>query len=517
MTGEADRVRSAELVAALCLATDLGMGFPFEYGLVSTMTTLRLCDVLGVDADTVADTYFACLLMYVGCNVDSEVNADLFPGGLSEHNTPNQFGSRLEMVRGLSGALADPDDPFARRALAVLVGLPRAARHMGGHFAAMCEVAEMLAERLGMPPEVSGLFPYLTERWDGAAPLGRASGDEVPLPLRILHVGRDATYQRLIGGDDHAVEVVGARAGGAFDPDVVAGFVAHADDVLGPPDPPSVWDDVLAAEPQPWRHLEGAAVTRALGAFGTFSDLSSPCFAGHSPGVAELAAAAAEVAGFDDAAVRDARRAGHVHDAGRTAVPAAVWAKPGPLSADEWEQVRLHPYQTGRVLDRSPFLRRLGDVACAHHERLDGSGYPKGVGAASLSAPARLLAAADAFRCATEPRPYRAAVAPEEAVEALAAEVAAGRLDADAVGAVAEAAGQTAPDVERPAGLTDREAEVVGLLARGLQTKQIATELGISPKTADHHIQGAYRKLGVSTRAAATLFAAEHGLVGPTA
>ena len=113
----------------------------------------------------------------------------------------------------------------------------------------------------------------------------------------------------------------------------------------------------------------------------------------------------------------------------------------------------------------------------------------------------------------TAPRPHRAPLGPERAARALADEASRGRLDPDAVTAVVEAAGQPPPHVERPAGLTEREAEVVVMLARGLQTKQVARGLGISVKTADHHVQNAYRKLGVSTRAGATLFAMEHGLL----
>jgi DNA-binding NarL/FixJ family response regulator len=127
--------------------------------------------------------------------------------------------------------------------------------------------------------------------------------------------------------------------------------------------------------------------------------------------------------------------------------------------------------------------------------------------------PARLLAAADVFRAICEPRPHRPAPGPERAAEALTAEANAGRLDPDAVTAVVEAAGQRAPRLERPAGLTEREAEVIAMLARGLQTRRVAHELGISVKTADRHVQNAYGKIGVSTRAAATLFAMEHGLV----
>jgi HD-GYP domain-containing protein (c-di-GMP phosphodiesterase class II) len=152
-------------------------------------------------------------------------------------------------------------------------------------------------------------------------------------------------------------------------------------------------------------------------------------------------------------------------------------------------------------------------IAGAHHERLDGSGYHRGVNGSALGLPARILAAADAYHAMTEPRPHRAPHPPEEAARLLAEEVSAGRLDAHAVTAVLEQAGQQTPRIEHPAGLTEREVEVVVLLARGLQTKQVARELGISTKTADRHIQNAYRKIGVSSRAAATVFAMEHGLV----
>ncbi len=177
------------------------------------------------------------------------------------------------------------------------------------------------------------------------------------------------------------------------------------------------------------------------------------------------------------------------------------------------EQVRLHAYHTERVLDRAPSLAALGSVAGAHHERLDGSGYHRNATAASLTPTARLLASADAFAAMIEPRPHRNALMAEEAAEILGEEADSGRHDPDLLAGVLEAAGQAVPRVARPAGLTARETEVIGLLARGLQTKQVARRLGISPKTADTHIQNAYRKIGVSTRAAATLYAMQHGLV----
>jgi HD-GYP domain-containing protein (c-di-GMP phosphodiesterase class II) len=306
--------------------------------------------------------------------------------------------------------------------------------------------------------------------------------------------------------------VVRERAGGAFDPTIARRLADDAGEILALDDETSAWEQTLACEPTPWLALEGEAIDRALAAMGDFADLASPYLVGHSRGVAELAAVAARRCGFDPADLVRVGRAALVHDLGRVAVPVRIWQKPGPLTPDDWEQVRLHAYHSERVLARSPFLAGLAPVAGFHHERLDGSGYHRGAAAATLTRPARLLAAADAYHAMTEPRPHRAPFPPGQAAEALAREAATGRLDPDAVAAVLEVAGQRVPRMGRPAGLTEREAEVVALLARGLQTKQVARRLGISVKTADHHIQNAYAKIGVSTRAAAALFAMEQGL-----
>jgi HD-GYP domain-containing protein (c-di-GMP phosphodiesterase class II) len=194
-------------------------------------------------------------------------------------------------------------------------------------------------------------------------------------------------------------------------------------------------------------------------------------------------------------------------------VHAGVWAQAGPLSQDHWEQVRLHAYHSERVLGRSPYLSTLGGPCAGHHERLDGSGYHRGTGAGSLSREARLLGAADVAHALIEPRAHRPALPPERVADLLATEAREGRLDQQAVDAVLGAVGRHLPADALPAGLTPREAEVIGLLAHGLQTKQVARRLAISPKTADRHVQNAYAKIGVSTRAAAAVYAMQHGLV----
>jgi HD-GYP domain-containing protein (c-di-GMP phosphodiesterase class II) len=511
---ESEPVRAAEVIAAACLATDLGMAFPFEHGLHGTLMAMKLADLLGVDRETERQTYYASLLMYSGCTTDADIATRIFAGSRTENVTPVQFGSPTEALGGVIHALSSPGDLPYRRAYEVARRLVPAARFMKSHFVALCEVAEMMAKRLGLPPEVHNLFAHLTERWDGKGVLKRAKGDEIPQPVRIVQVARDAAYQRVVGGDDHAVEVIRRRAGHAFDPGIAGRFVEEAPEILATAEAPnSAWDAILAAEPRPWVTLDGDAVDRALAAIGDFADLVSPHLSGHSSGVAKLADAAARACGFGPSDIALIRRAGFVHDVGRVAVDPRIWQKQGTLTVDEWERVRLHSYHTERVLLRSVFLASLADVACAHHERLDGTGYHRRMSAASLSRDARLLAAADAFHAMRESRPHRDRLSPREAAKLLGDEVRAGRQDSEMIAAVIEAAGQPAPPVERPAGLTEREAEVVGLLARGLQTKHVARRLGISIKTADRHVQNAYRKIGVSTRAAATLFAMEHGLV----
>jgi DNA-binding CsgD family transcriptional regulator/hypothetical membrane protein len=319
--------------------------------------------------------------------------------------------------------------------------------------------------------------------------------------------------QKWVGGLEYAVEVIRTRAGSGHDPNVADQFCSRADELV-PGDVGSLWDVVLACEPGSPLMLSGAALDGALAGMGDFADLAAPCLTGHSDGVARLTEAAAKRMGLEPAVQRDVTRAARVHDLGRVAVSPAVWEKPGTLTTDQREQVRLHAYHTERLLSPSAFLSRLAGSASAHHERCDGSGYHRGVGAVALSPEARLLAAADAYHTMSEPRPHRPALPPSVAAQALSEQGRNGRLDAEAVRAVLEAAGQATPRRVHPAGLTDREVQVLGLLAHGYAIKQIGRRLGISTKTASRHVQNIYPKIGVSTRAAAAVFAMQHGLAG---
>ena len=373
-----DQVRTAELIASLCLATDLGMGLPLEHGLQSTVCAMRLADLLGVDADAATQTYYGCLLYYVGCTADAALAAIWFEdGALMREFNPVMWGSRPEILVGILRALAGREGATGSRVVRAARTLPGALRGHREHTVALCEVAKMLSARLAVDPAVPRLFAHLTERWDGHGEPGTIKGDRLPLALRIMHVARDATFHAMLGGHGRAADVIRARSGHAFDPAVSAQLVQHVADVVEI-DAVSAWDDVLALEPGQPLMSTGDEVDRALATMGEFADLVSPHLIGHSSSVAGLAAAAAEGLGMGPAQVLAIRRAGYVHDLGRVAVSPRVWEKPSALSSADWEQVRLHGYHTERALCRSPFLAGLVPVATAHHERLDGSGYHRG-------------------------------------------------------------------------------------------------------------------------------------------
>jgi DNA-binding CsgD family transcriptional regulator len=231
--------------------------------------------------------------------------------------------------------------------------------------------------------------------------------------------------------------------------------------------------------------------------------------------VAALAEAAARHLGCTDSDVSAIRRAALMHDMGRASVSNGIWDKPGSLTAPEWERVRLHPYYTERVLETAPSLRPLARLAGKHHERLDSSGYYRGDPAALLPMPARILAAADAYHAMIELRPHRSALTGEAAAVELSAEVSAGRLDRDAVASVLEAAGQriAIPKPGWPAGLTDREVDVLRLAVRGVPNRQMAKKLFISEDTVKTHMRHLYEKVGLSSRAGLALFAMENNLI----
>ena len=377
--------------------------------------------------------------------------------------------------------------------------------------ASACEVSTALARRLGLPAEVQAGLDQVYERWDGHGP-GSIGGEALCVSARIAHVVDIVEIADRAGGVAAARELIRRRTGSHFDPEIAGVFDRCAEELLGGLDDVDVMQAALDAEPTPQPRCPRAELEGLARAIADFADLKSPWTLGHSPAVAELAAGAAR----DDEARETLMLAGLLHDLGRVAVPNGIWDKPKPLVAAQWERVRLHTYYTERILARTPVFAGLATLAGAHHERLDGSGYHRGVGGDALSEEMRLLAVADAYVAMTNERPHRTAMTGEAAAAALRAEVDAGRLCGHAVAAVLEAAGlERAPaPAAAPCGLTEREVEVLGLLAHGMTNKQIAGRLFLSAKTVQHHVAHIYDKIDRRTRAGAAMFAMEHRLVG---
>ncbi|HET7736588.1 MAG TPA: HD domain-containing phosphohydrolase [Nocardioidaceae bacterium] len=508
-------VRVAELVATLSLGTDLGLGQPMEHIIRTTLLSLRLADRLELDDEERAEVYYTGLLAWVGCHTDAYEQAKWFGDDLTakaagyDYDMGRLTSQLAYMVRsvGQGQSLLDRARLFAQ--------LPRAARRnqlvdLHNHW----QAADGLAQRLGLGQELRQSLSQSFERWDGKGLAGLAQ-EEIRLPSRVVALADVLTVFHDARGPEAAVEVAQERRGTQFDPGLVDLFCAEPDELLVHADRGSSWRDVLEAEPALARStLSGAALDDALEAVADFADLKSPYTIGHSRSVADLAASAAEGFGLAEERRVALRRAGLLHDLGRLGVSNAIWDKPSPLTTSEAERVRLHPYLTERMLAATPGLAPLAAIAVQHHERLDGSGYPRGLSGSSITEEGRLLAAADAYAARTEPRPHREALSPDDTAKHLRDEVRAGRLDGDAVEAVLGAAGHRAQRRRvLPAGLTARETEVLCLLARGLTNREIAEALSITAKTAGSHVEHIYAKTGARNRAGASIFASQHGLM----
>jgi HD-GYP domain-containing protein (c-di-GMP phosphodiesterase class II)/DNA-binding CsgD family transcriptional regulator len=505
-------IRLLGLLAGLSLATDLGTGAPVEESLKRCLVATRLARALGCRDSEVADVMYTALLQHLGCTAYAHEGALLWGDDVVSTRLAflTDFSAPTDVWRTfVSGVAASTQTP-RRRVLATTLTTGRRAEPQA--MAATCEVARDASRQLGLPPTVQdGLFHVLA-MWNGKG-VPPAAGEAIPLSSRIMNVAATAVLFASPAGPTAATAAVRLRAGSQLDPGLAAAFVEHAEELLEGLDDVDAYRAVLEAEPAPGHHVSADGLDSVARTFGFLVDLKSPWLHGHSARVGDLAAAAAPTLDLDDH-VGTLRVAGYLHDLGRVGVSSRIWDKPGPLSATERDQARLHPYYSERVLSRVPELAEVARLAGQHHERCDGSGYHRGAAAAQLSRASRVLAAADAYQVLVEGRPHRPAMTAERASAHLAAEAKAGRLDGAAVDAVVRAAGVTSGAPRgRPGELTRRQVEVLRLLSDGLSNKEIARRLVISARTAEHHVQDIYTRIGATSRAAAALYAMEHGLL----
>lgn len=505
------------LLGGLSQATDLGTGAPLEESLKRCVVATRLARALHLDDAAVADVLYTSLLQHLGCTAYAHETAAVWGDDTRFVRVAfgTDFADRHDIWRTFVGGVAETTGWSRPRVLATAA--TRGRRGAVEAPVATCETARDASRALDMPESVQHSLFHGLAAWNGSG-YPALSGEEIPLTTRVMHVASVAVMFATPTAPPVSHDALGQvrrRAGTELDPTLVEAFCDHAGDLFGDLDELDPYEEALAGEPDPVRLVAPDQLLQVARTFGHLADLKSPWLQGHSEGVAALAGAAAlQLAPREDTST--VRVAGHLHDLGRVAVSSRIWDKPGPLTGSERDQVRLHAYHGERVLARVPALTEVATLVGQHHERCDGSGYHRGVTAAQLSMPSRIFGASDAYRDLVEARPHRPGLPAREAGDRLRTAARDGRLDGDAVAAVLAASGLgTGVRRPRPADLTDRQVEVLSLVARGLSNREVSDRLVISRRTAEHHVQDVYTKIGVSSRAAAALFAMQHGLLRP--
>ena len=513
-------LRLGEFVATLALAQDNAFGQPLESQLRSCLLAVWICEAAGFEKAVHDTTYWVALLRYVGCTGHAHEVATVFGDEIAIraqtliHDAANPSEVMQDVVAFATAGRSKEE------AEQIVQMIHQTAHEWAVHnFKSGCEVADMLAQRLGFDPAVRDALRFTFERWNGKGFPAHASGETIPMPMRVVHLSQDMEAIGRLFSPVKAIEAAHDRRDRTYDPALVDLFVKHGSGWFAKLARLEPWDAVLDLEPEPRRLLNGAALDNALTVAADFIDLKSPYMAGHSRKCAELSADAVRTLGFADDAVTAVRRAALVHDFGTTAVSNSILDKRGSLTRAEFDRIELHPMLTEQMLRRSPALAMLNPVAAAHHEKCDGSGYHKRTRADQADAGACVLAATEIYIGMTSERPHRGAFAEADAAEELRRLASLGLLEQRATQAVLAAANHadgktsTLSRAQNPGGLSHREVDVLRLAARGFSTQEIADRLFIAPKTADHHIQHIYNKINVSTRAAAALWAMQNAVV----
>ncbi len=404
----------ADLLVGMSRLADLGFGLPAGAALRSCALGTRLARTLDLPDEDVQATFYTALMHHVGCAGYAHETAQLFGNELVANMAAARTdpASLRDLVATFLPTLTQGRAPIDRARL-TLTALTKGDRWGSEFTTTSCEVGRDTARRLLLSQEVQSSLFHVFDMWRRKGGADSLNGADIPIAARIARLTGIAVLFESIAGTDGAVQAVRRRAGGMLDPHLVACFTDHAAAWLGELAESDVRTLVLDAEPHPRVTVPNPHLVAEV--FADLADLKSPYLHGHSRAVAALASGAAAHLRLREATRDDLEIAGLLHDVGRVAISNAVWDKPGQLTAEEWELVRLHAYHSERILAGSAQLERIVPLVGRHHERLDGTGYHRGSHSEDLSMAARILAAADMYRTLTEHRPHRAALAPEKA------------------------------------------------------------------------------------------------------
>ena len=425
----------SEVIGALSYALDITEGEPPGHAVRSCMIGMRLAEELGLDAQTRSDLFYALLLKDAGCTANAARMAALF--GADDHQAKHS-AKRIDWASPFPAfvwsvrTVAPGRSPRAK--LDRLLAIKDEGEVTRSLMQARCDRGAEIALMIGLSHGTADAIRTLDEHWDGRGQPSGLAEEEIPLLGRILCLAQTVEIFHADGGVEAACAVAARRSRSWFDPDLVQALEGIGDDdgfwaSLAEPDV-TRWepqDRVLA--------LDDDRLLQIATAFATIVDAKCPWTYQHSDRTSVVAVEIAATLGFDPDELDDLRYVSLLHDVGKLTVSNRILDKPARLTDAEYERVKEHPLFTQWVLERVSCFEALAPVAAAHHERLDGSGYPRGLTADELTMTMRVLAMADVYEALTADRPYRRALGDQDALDLIRLEVP-DRLDADAFAAL---------------------------------------------------------------------------------
>jgi HD-GYP domain-containing protein (c-di-GMP phosphodiesterase class II) len=423
-------LRLSEVIAALSRALDLADGHALGHAARTCLIGMRLAHELGLETSDQSALFYALLLKDAGCSANAAKVSSLYGTDDLEakRNVRLIDHKRLGEAARYVWANVGRGTPAARLRNAIRVGIagPKVAREMTE---IRCERGADIAAMLGLPRETAAGIRALDEHFDGKGHPHGLAGEQIPLVGRILALAQAVEVFATAHGRDRAYVMAAERSGRWFDPQLVAALERFRDEegLWAALASPTVERDAAQLEPlELVLPADEDRLDRVAEAFALVIDAKSPYTFRHSERVAELAVAAGVELGLEPLDLLDLRRAGLMHDVGKLGVSNLILDKPGRLTDEERAAMQLHTRYTYEILSRVGAFASIAEDAAAHHEKLDGSGYHRGLRGAALSMHARLLAVADVFEALTTARPYREPLAVAEALDVVRREVGTG-------------------------------------------------------------------------------------------